>query len=42
MTLEGDDLNCPYCSTSMEKIGSKAVCEEIHITPAKVERIQYV
>ena len=42
LTLEGDDLNCPYCSTSMEEIGSKAVREEIHITPAKVERIQYV
>lgn len=26
----------------MEEIGSKAVREEIHITPAKVERIQYV
>src|SRR5574344_2501427 len=42
LTLEGDDKNCPYCNTPMEDIGSKVVREEIHITPAKVERIQYV
>ena len=42
LTLEGDDLNCPYCNTPMEEIGSKVVREEIHITPAKVERVQYV
>lgn len=42
LELEGDDLNCPYCNTLMEDIGSKVVREEIHITPAKVERIQYI
>lgn len=42
LTLEGEDLNCPYCNTPMEEIGSKVVREEIHITPAKVEHVQYV
>lgn len=42
LTLEGEDLNCPYCNTPMDEIGSKVVREEIHITPAKVERVQYV
>lgn len=42
LMLEGDDRNCPYCNTPMEDIGSKVVREEIRITPAKVERIQYV
>lgn len=42
LELEGDALNCPYCNTPMEDIGSKVVREEIRITPAKVERIQYV
>ena len=42
LELEGDDRNCAYCNTPMEDIGSKVVREEIHITPAKVERIQYV
>ena len=42
LTLEGDDRNCPYCNTPMDDIGSKVVREEIRITPAKVERIQYV
>lgn len=42
LTLEGDALNCPYCNTPMEEIGSKVVREEIHITPAQVERVQYV
>lgn len=42
LVLEGDELNCPYCNTPMEDIGSKVVREEIQITPAKVERIQYV
>lgn len=42
LELQGDALNCPYCNTPMEDIGSKVVREEIRITPAKVERIQYV
>lgn len=42
LVLEEDELNCPYCSTPMEEIGSKVIREEIRITPAKVERIQYV
>lgn len=42
LKLEGNNLNCPYCKTPMEEIGSKVVREEIHITPAKVERVQYV
>ena len=42
LELEGAALNCPYCKTKMEDIGSKVVREEIRITPAKVERIQYV
>ena len=42
LELEGDALKCPYCNTTMEDIGSKVVREEIRITPAKVERIQYV
>ena len=42
LLLEGDSRNCPYCNTKMEDIGSKVVREEIHITPAKVERVQYV
>ena len=40
--LEGDARNCSYCNTPMEDIVSKVVREEIHITPAKVERVQYV
>ena len=42
LTLEGDDLNCPYCNTPMVEIGTKTVREEIKITPAKVERVIYV
>jgi transposase len=42
LELEGAALNCPYCKTKMEDIGSKVVREEIRITPAKVERVQYV
>ncbi|WP_394525916.1 IS66 family transposase [Lacrimispora sp. JR3] len=42
LELEGDALNYPYCNTKMEDIGSKVVREEIRITPAKVERVQYV
>jgi len=42
LLLEGDSRNCHYCNTKMEDIGSKVVREEIHITPAKVERVQYV
>lgn len=40
--LTYDDLNCPYCNTPMEEIGTKVVREVIHITPAQVERVQYV
>ena len=42
LTLEGDDLNCPYCNTPMVEIGTKTVREEIKITPAKVERVIYL
>ena len=37
-----EDRNCPYCNTPMEVIGKKVVREELRITPAKEERIQYV
>lgn len=42
LRLKGEELDCPYCNTPMEVIGSRVVREEIHITPAKVERVQYV
>lgn len=41
-TVPGVDRNCPYCDTPMEVIGKKVVREELRITHAKVERIQYV
>ena len=41
-TVPDEDRNCPYCNTPMEVIGKKVVREELRITPAKVERIQYV
>lgn len=41
-TVPDADRNCPYCNTPMEVIGKKVVREELRITPAKVERIQYV
>ena len=41
-TVADEDRNCPYCNTPMEVIGKKVVREELRITPAKVERIQYV
>lgn len=42
LELKEDALKCPYCNTLMQDIGSKVIREEIHITPAKVKRIQYV
>lgn len=41
-TVPEGDRNCPYCNTPMEVIGKKVVREELRITRAKVERIQYV
>ena len=37
-----DQRNCPYCNTPMETVSWKFVREELRITPAKVERIQYM
>ena len=36
-----DQLNCPDCDALMEHLGWQVVREEIRITMAKVERIQY-
>ena len=36
-----DQLNCPDCDALMEHLGWQFVREEIRITMAKVERIQY-
>ena len=35
------DQKCPYCNAQMKRVGETFVREEIRITPAKVERIQY-
>lgn len=40
-TVPVEDRNCPYCNTPMEVIGKKVVREELRITRARVERIQY-
>ena len=36
-----DDKTCPLCGTELKKVGDKFVREELVITPAKVERVQY-
>ena len=35
------DQKCPYCNAQMKRVGETFVREELRITPAKVERIQY-
>lgn len=40
-SMPEDQRLCPDCDTQMETIAWQYVREELHITPAKVERIQY-
>lgn len=40
--LTDDQRHCEYCNAEMVVIGQAKVREEIRITPAKVERIQYM
>ncbi len=37
-----DDKICDYCNTPLQVLGKELVREELRITPAKLERIQYV
>ncbi len=36
------DRFCPYCNAEMILLGHKEVRTELHITPAKVERVRYM
>ena len=40
--LADEERHCDYCNAEMVVIGQTKVREEIRITPAKVERIQYM
>ncbi|MCM1543641.1 MAG: IS66 family transposase [Blautia sp.] len=37
-----DERICEYCGSEMDVLGHQVVREELHITPMKLERIQYV
>ncbi len=39
--LSEADQKCPYCNAQMKRVGEVFVREELRITPAKVERVQY-
>jgi len=41
-SVPDEDRTCSYCATDMTPLGKKLVREELRITPAKVERIQYI
>ena len=40
--VSGENRICPRCGTELEAIGQNIVREELKLTPAKIERIQYV